>query len=103
MPGTIFSCKLAAVDSWVRVFIHLLRENREKGMDTYLLHLLGQVHKCSSGGWCRAEIVRCEDMVRVVDWGIEQWISNVRLFRQLPDQCLVVPVQAVSLHLPLVA
>ena len=57
----------------------------------------------TSGGWCRAEIVRCEDMVRVVDWGIEQWISNVRLFRQLPDQCLVVPVQAVSLHLPLVA
>ena len=32
MPGTIISCRLAAVDSWDRVFIHLLGENREKGM-----------------------------------------------------------------------
>ena len=44
MPGTIFSCRLAAVDSWVGVFIHLFSENREKGMDMYLLHLLGHLH-----------------------------------------------------------
>jgi len=99
------------VESWDRVFIHLLSENREKGMDLFKCSEMPPVIRPregltvalwrgkTSGGWCRAEIVRCEDMVRVVDWGIR----NVRLFRQLPDQCLGVPVQAVPLHLHLVA
>ena len=58
------------------------------------------------GGWCRAEIVTCEEagyLVRVVDWGMQQWISDSRMFKQLPDECLGVPAQAVPLHLPLVA
>ena len=49
MPGTIFSCRLAAVDSWVGVFIHLFSENREKGMDIYLLHLLTGTCSVSAG------------------------------------------------------
>ena len=34
-PGTVVSCRLASVDTWDRVFIHLLSESREKGMDIY--------------------------------------------------------------------
>ena len=101
MPETIFSCRLAAVDSWVRTgrrawthtcFTSLYRYMQYKCREGLTVALW---RGKTSGGWCRAEIVRCEDMVRVVDWGIR----NVRLFRQLPDQCLGVTVQAVPLHL----
>jgi len=57
-------------------------------------------------GWCRAEITRCEEtgyLVSVVDWGIQEWVSDSRKFRELPEQCIGVPAQAVALQLPLEA
>ena len=60
----------------------------------------------SKGGWCRAEIIECDEtgyMVNVVDWGVKQFVSDSRMFRQIPEECLGVPVQAVPLHLPIVA
>jgi len=126
-PGSVIKCKLAAVDSWDKVFIHLLNEDKRRGVvDIY--SSFSSVDRCmqakcrdmppvitpreglivalwrgkGEGGWCRAEISRCEEtgyLVRVVDWGVEQWVSDSRVIRQLPDECLGVPVQAVPLHL----
>jgi len=129
-PGSVMACKLAAVDSWDRVFIHLLSGDRGESMDIY--SCFTSLDRCmqdkcremppvitpregltvavwrgrDGGGWCRAEIVTCEEagyLVRVVDWGIQQWISDSTMFKQLPDECLGVPAQAVPLLLPMVA
>ena len=97
--GSVRACKLAAVDSWDRVFIHLLSGTRGEGMDIY--SCFNSLDRCmqdkcremppvitprkgltvavwrgkDGGGWCRAEIVTCQEagyLVRVVDWGIQQ-------------------------------
>ena len=50
--------------------------------------------------------MECEEsgyLVNVVDWGVKEYVSDSRVFRQIPDECLGVPVQAVPLHLPIVA
>jgi len=130
-PGSIIKCRLAAVDSWDKVFIHIVSEENVRGM-VNLYSSFSTVERCmqakcpdmppvitpregltvalrrekSKGGWCRAEILECEEsgyLVNVVDWGVNQYVSDSRVFRQIPDECLGVPVQAVPLHLPIVA
>jgi len=129
-PGTIIRCRLAAVDSWDKVYIHLLSEGKGGMVDIY--SSFPTLDRCmqarcrdmppvitpregltvalwrgkSEGGWCRAEIVRCEEtgfLVSVVDWGLQQWVSDSRKFRELPEECLGVAAQAVPLQLPLEA
>eukprot|EP00092_Neocalanus_flemingeri_P037632 GFUD01040969.1.p1 GENE.GFUD01040969.1~~GFUD01040969.1.p1 ORF type:complete len:741 (+),score=250.37 GFUD01040969.1:1340-3562(+) len=133
-PGSVISCRLAAVDTWDRVYLHLVSgEGDQASVGTRSIYsCFTSLDRCMQDmcrdmppvirpregltvalwrgkdgkGWCRAEVVTCEEsgcLVSVVDWGIQEWISDTRLFRELPEQCLGVPVQAVALQLPLVA
>jgi len=130
-PGSVIKCRLAAVDSWDKVFIHIISGEKDKGT-VNIYSSFSTIERCmqakcqdmppvitpregltvalrrgkSKGGWCRAEILECEEsgyLVNVVDWGVKQYVSDSRVFRQIPDECLGVPVQAVPLHLPIVA
>ena len=58
--------------------------------------------------WVRVEILETDShndslLIKLLDFGTEEWVSDDGHFRQLPDADAHVPAQAVELQLPLAA